>query len=460
MTVEPPDQGAPPARPVLDFGALPPVGEGSALGAELSLALAALRSGAGEAFIGIVSVLSIVGVVVGVALLDAVVAVMTGFEVDLRDKILGANAHVVVMRFGGGMEVDDARLATIEGVDGVVHAAPFTYNEVMIRSRWGTSGIILKGIDAARTGAVTAVRDQLTTGLDGALETDASRQAVFLALDTPIPGRFQDDATLPPILIGSELADQLQVMPGDQVQVINPIGNGDRGVLGMPSPTFRNLRVLGVFHSGMFEYDTKWTYVGVPFAQDFFQTGETVAGVEIRVRDIDDVDRVARDLEAALGHPHYARHWRNMNQALFEALELEKVVMGLILGMIVVVAGLLIVSNLYMLVLTKRREIAILKAMGAGRGTIARVFVWVGAIIGVTGTVGGTLLGWLLCLGLERYEYPLETDVYYLSSLPVVIQPGAMAVVAVAALVICFLATLAPALRASGLHPVDGLRDE
>lgn len=448
-------------EPRLDLRALPEVERGSSLGAELWLAWAALRSGAGEAFIGVVTALSVLGVVVGVALLNAVLAVMTGFEVDLRDKILGANAHVVVMHHQQQMVASDEVIAKAESVRGVRHAAPFVYSEMMLRSRWGTSGVILKGIDPARTGEVTDVRDQVNLGLRGETATDAERRDVFAALSAPVP--FENDEGEEPlhgILLGNELAAQLQVRPGDLVQVINPLGRGERTLLGMPSPTFLNLRVVGTFDSGMFEYDTKWSYVGLDVAQRFLDMGDRVTGLELRVDRIDDVDRISREVEQALGYPHYARHWRNMNQALFEALELEKIVMGLILGMVVVVAGLLIVSNLFMLVLTKRREIAILKAMGAGWAHILRVFVFVGAFIGVVGTSLGTALGLLLCEIIARYEYDLGTDVYYVKTLPVVVEPGPVLVVAIGSLVVCFLATIAPALRAARLHPVDGLRAE
>lgn len=453
------EAGQPSTSPV-DFDRLPAVESRRAFSAEWWLARGHLRAGSGELFVSLITALSILGVVLGVAVLDCVLAVMSGFEIDLRDKILGANAHVVVMKLGGGVDATPDLLHTIESVPGVEHAAPFIYSEMMIRSRFGTSGVVFKGVDPERTGAVTEVLNQIQRGVDGKVETVDQKRAVFTSLAGTLTGTGPDgDTAYPTMIVGNELATDLQIEPGDVVQVINPLGSGP-SMMGMPTPTVRSFRVAGVFHSGMFEYDTKWTYVSVAAAQDFLKQPDTVTGVEIRVKDIDAVEPISRQIEDKLHYPFYARHWRNLNQSLFEALALEKLVMGLILSLISGVAGLLIVSNLYMMVLTKRREIAILKAMGAGAGTVLRVFVMVGAVIGLVGATLGTLLGYAGCEFLAWYQWPLETDVYYLSSLPVVFEPENFASSAVVALLICLLATVYPAYRAASLDPVEGLRYE
>ncbi len=443
------------------FDKLPPVPEGSSWPAERWLALGHLRSGGGtgEAFVSVVTALSVVGVVLGVAVLNCVLAVMTGFEIDLRDKILGANAHIVVLQYGGSMESGDEVLAKVESTPGVAHAAPFIYAEAMIRSASGVSGAIFKGVDPLRTGEVTTVRDQIVLGLEGPTTDDDERRQVYVALDQPIPGPRAEDEPLPGILIGDELAQELVVAPGDEVQIINPMGRGP-GFMGVPTPTVKRFRVAGVFHSGMFEYDTKWTYVAIPAAQEFLGIEGRVTGVEVRLDDLDAAPAISDQLDAELEHPYYARNWRNLNAALFEALALEKVVMGLILGLINVVAGLLIVSNLTMMVMMKRREIAILKAMGASRGAIQRIFVTVGGVIGLIGAAVGSALGYGGCRFLAWYQWPLETDVYFLSSLPVVIEPLNFVIVAAAGLLVCLLATVYPAWRAASVDPVAGLRNE
>jgi len=455
-------ESAPDEGPGIDFGALPPIPNGTPYRAEWWIAQSHLRSKKSEAFVSLVTVLSILGVVAGVAVLNWVISVMSGFEIDLRDKILGTNAHIVVLDHTGGIAKPDELAEKVMAIEGVVAVAPFVYSEMMIRSAWGNAGIVYKGVDPEHTGEVTSVRDDLEKGLAGELTTDAERAAVFSALSElvpPPPGAADDERPLPGILLGRELQLALAVFPGDTVQVINPIGRGV-GPMGVPIPQVRSYRVAGVYYSGMYEYDTKWAYVSNTEASSFLDLGDKVTGLEIKVDDIDAVERITEDIAEIAPYPHYTRHWKNLNQKLFEALALEKWVMGLILSMIVVVAALLIVTTLIMLVITKAREIAILKAMGASKGSILRVFVIEGSLIGLIGTVLGTILGLIGCGVLKEYGYPLETDVYYLSELPVVVEPGNVAIIAAGAFVLCFLATLYPAWKASSVDPVEGLRYE
>jgi lipoprotein-releasing system permease protein len=210
----------------------------------------------------------------------------------------------------------------------------------------------------------------------------------------------------------------------------------------------------------MYEYDTKWTYVTIPDAQDFLQQGAVATGIEARVEDPDRVDPVALSVEEALSGSFYVRHWKNLNRNLFSALKLEKIVMGLILSLIVAVASLNIVGSLILVVVTRRREISILRAMGASKRAVRLAFMLEGLIIGVVGTVVGTILGLVGCALLDWYRFPLDTDVYYLDRLPVVVEPLTVVVVAVSAVLISFLATLYPATVAARVDPVEGLRYE
>lgn len=431
---------------------------------ELLIAWSHLRSRRQDAGISLIAVLSVMGVTVGVAVLIIVLAVMAGFEVDLRNKILGSNAHLVVLEFAGAMEDSDKVIEGVNASPGVIAAAPFVYTEVMIRSQFATSGAILKGMDPVRTPDVTDIAKDLIHGPQGEPQSIEERRKIVADIHNPAPCLGQDPKdtdALPGILLGEELAGLLRVRPGDRLYVINPVGGGS-GPLGMPIPTTRTFRVSGIFYTGMYEYDTKWTYVALEDAQSFLSLGNRVTGVEAKVEEsrIYDIQAISEDIRQRLEGVYVIKNWLTMNAALFSALKLEKWVMGLILLLIVVVAALGIVTNLVVMVITRAREIAILRAMGASSEDIRRIFVLEGGIVGVVGTSLGTILGLAGCVALDRYRFPLDTNVYYLDSLPVVIEPASIVTVVITALLICFAATLYPATRAARLDPVEGLRYE
>ena len=428
----------------------------------LLIARSHLRSRHAEAGVNSLATVSIVGVAVGVAALIMVLAVMEGFEIDLRSKILGSNAHLVALHQSGWFGDYTSAADQLEAVPGVEAAAPFVYSEAMLRSHTGSAGVILKGVDPARTPTVTDIRRNIKVGPSGELDTDEERRAVLDGLAHPARAIAQaddDNDDLPGILIGTELAATLGVYPGDRLHVINPVGGGV-GPFGVPVPKVQPFRVAGVFYSGMYEYDTKWSYVTIADAQAFLVSGDKVTGLEARVSDIDAVGALSLEVEKALGPAFFARNWKTMNKSLFAALRLEKYVMGLILSLITAVASLNIVGSLILIVVTRAKEISILRAMGASVGSIRLIFMLEGLLIGVVGTLIGGTLGLAGCKALQTYPFPLDTDVYYVDKLPCVIVPETVALVAASAVGICLLATLWPARIAARVQPADGLRYE
>ncbi|MEC8191401.1 MAG: ABC transporter permease [Myxococcota bacterium] len=417
------------------------------------------RRTVGVSAIGLVAVL---GVTVGVTALIMVLAVMEGFEIDLREKILGSNAHVVVLHFDGYFDDYEGTQATLEGIDGVAASAPFIYTKAMIQGRFGHDGVVVKGLDVKRTQSVTNVRDVLTVGPLGALTSMEERAGVFASLRDPpraIAQPADDTEALPGIIVGTKLAETMSLFPGDRVHLINPAGGGT-GPFGSPIPKVKPFRLAAVFESGMYEYDTGWTYVAKEDLQQFLGVADVVTGYEIRGHDIEEAGAIKDRIDRALGYPFYTNHWKKLNQSLFEALALEKVVMGLILSLIVLVASLNIVGMLVLVVVTRTREISILRAMGASAMRVRQIFMLEGLLIGLVGTAIGTVLGLVGCEALKNYEFPLDTDVYYVDTLPVVVQYDTVAVVALVAVLICFAATLYPATIAARIRPVDGLRYE
>ncbi|MSQ02852.1 MAG: FtsX-like permease family protein [Myxococcales bacterium] len=431
---------------------------------ELLIALSHLRSRRQDAGVSLIAVLSVFGVTLGVGVLIVVLSVMEGFEIDLRKKILGNQAHMLVLAYGGPLEEPSAIADKVAALDEVKAVTPFSYSEVMLRSTYGISGAILKGIDPERALAVNDVAHDIEVGPRGEPTSDHERAAIVRTLHAPPPAVAQDigdDEVIPGIILGTGLAEALRVYPGDKVHVINPIG-AQTGPMGVPIPTIRTFRVAALVHSGMYEYDTKWSYITLGDAQEFMSLGTSATGLEVRVHEgrIWDVMDSSALVEMTLGPSYYTRNWLTMNEALFQALALEKWVMGIILAQIISVAALGIVTNLIVMVVTRGREISILRAMGATSSMLRKIFVIEGLTVGLVGTSLGVALGLASCAVLSRYKYPLDTNVYYIDSLPVVVVPSTVAVVAIGAVVVCLLATLYPASRAAALHPVDGLRYE
>ena len=398
-----------------------------------------LRAKQKEAFISLITILSIAGVTVGVMALIIVIAVMAGFESDLKQRILGVESHVVLMRHGGSFYDYRNVFKQVEDMNGVEAATPFIYTQSMIRSTSGVSGAVLRGIAPESAGRVIKI-----------LENSVLRRLKHMHLEG------KSAVSAPGIILGKELARNLSVVEGDTVYLISP-----RGIISPIGhlPAMKRFEVVGRFESGMYEYDGSLAYIHLNDAQKILRMGDSVTGIEVRVDDIYGARQIAEKIVANLGFPYWAKDWMRMNRNLFSALKLEKTVMFIILALIVLVAAFNIASTLIMMVMGKTRDIAILKAMGATDSSIKRIFIFKGMIIGFVGTTLGVCLGFILCELLEKYKFiDLPGDVYYISTLPVRLKIFDVSVIASAAVLICFLATLYPAHQASKLDPVEAIR--
>jgi lipoprotein-releasing system permease protein len=401
---------------------------------ELWIALRHLRARRRELFISLTTWISVGGVALGVAALTVVLSVMTGFEADLREKILGTHAHVVVSADPGNIRDPGAVMAAVEALPEVRGATPFVHRQVLLMADTASRGAVFRGVDPASAARATDLGKFLISGRLGDLEGE-------------VPG----------LLVGREMARNMGLFVGDRVRVVSPDGNPTPVGL---MPRLRSFRVAGIFASGLYEYDTGYVFAALPAAREFLRM-DGVSGVEVRLEDLFRARRVAAEIRGALGPGYRVRDWMELNRSLFGALALEKTAMFVILALIVVVAAFNIASALIMVVLEKSRDIGVLKAMGASNRSIRRVFVFEGCVIGALGTAVGTGGGWLLCELLKRYKFiELPSDVYYIDTLPVVMQPELFVAVGGCAVLLCYLATLYPSWQASRLDPIETLRYE
>jgi lipoprotein-releasing system permease protein len=503
--------------------------------------------------ISVITFIAVTGVALGVAALLTVQAITSGFQKEFRDKVLGVNAHVLVLKYGLDFHEYRDVIAMAEPMPEVTGAAPFLINEMMLAKEDRLSGVLVKGVDPDRLGQVLDLPDQLVQGgleglrLPGAQPPrDPERDARPIAGDdldevlrdlldgepasgdaggeapgdpdeapsrhrpaweapdgadgrlpeVAVPsaeeverllGAMDDDAGMPTdeweaqaaaeggpdgagdgdrtlsgIVVGATLAEGLGIGVGDRVKVISPLTGLDVSMWAPEArvPRSRDFRVIGVFEAGFQEYDSRLVYVDLYEAQRFHEHGDAVTGVEMRVRDIDGARGVARTLERKLAGPFHTMDWSELNHNLFTALEIQKIMLSLVIASIIIVAAFNVIATLIMVVLEKKREIAILKAMGATDGAVLLVFLVQGAVIGVVGTAIGLVLGGGLVAYLTAYEFPLDPKVYLIDHLPLVVSPAVFVVTSLVALGICLAATLIPSWWAARMLPADGVRYE
>jgi lipoprotein-releasing system permease protein len=401
-----------------------------------------LRPTRKEGFVSIISILSLLGIAVGVAALIIVMAVMNGFRHDLLSRILGLKGHIMVQGVQGALPDFDQIVRQVRAVPGVTSAAPVVEGQVMASANGASLGVLVRGIRADDLEHMAIVSKSISP--------------------TALAAFRGDDA----VIIGSRMAERLGLMPGMSITLIAPRGNVTPfGV----TPRIKTYRIVGTFSIGMSEYDQSYIFMPLEQAQLYFNMGATVSGLEVMTVDPDRVKELAVPVSQAAGAYARTYTWQDINSSFFDAIEVERNVMFMILTLIVLVAALNIISGLIMLVKDKTRDIAILRTMGATSGAMMRVFMIAGASIGITGTLIGFAIGVVFCANIESIRQGLskltgttlfDPTIYFLERMPARMETGEVASVVIMALALSFLATLYPAWRASRLDPVEALRYE
>jgi lipoprotein-releasing system permease protein len=519
------------------------------MGFSLELALRYMSSKK-RAFISVGTLFAVVGVSLGVAALTTVMSVTGGFRSQFRDKVLGVNAHVLILKRSSDFSDYRELMDQMKDVPGISGIAPFTINPMMVTHGDRTAtGVLLKGVDPAKIGDVldlpkhivagnleglrvpgakpperrrpsfeTTPREPKTPlGREGLLEEirksvredELKKEAAALGLggagalgveeedqggakaevpaeeeprgsivpkggyeselpeDDILPEEVNPDpckspsSSLPGIAIGRSLGENLAASLGSCVRVTSPTIGFSFSRDTIRAPVAKEFRVIAIFDAGFDQYDSRLVYTDLYEAQQFYDTGDSVTGIEMTVKDIDQARSIARLIDERLGNGlHYTMDWEELNHGLFTALRIQQIVMSLVLALIIIVAAFTVIATLIMVVLDKKREIAVLKAMGASDSMVLRAFLYQGGFIGVLGAIFGLALGYGVCKFLLVYAIPLDPQVYFISRLPVEIRPWDFLLVGIFAVLVCLTATVWPALHAARFRPAEAFREQ
>ncbi len=403
---------------------------------ELHIAVRYLLAKRKQAFISVISAFTTIGVMVGVMAVIIALAIMTGLQQELRDRILGSTPHVYVWKLGGIVD-ERAESDKLRQLPDVIGAAPAILGQGLVSASQETVPIQVKGIDPDLEPQVTDVKQAMLSG--------------------DLDGLRNGHGGLDGIVLGKDLAAKLRVEVGDEVSLLT--AQGTLSPMGM-MPRPRRMRVVGTFRLGLLEADSTFGYVSIDTAKRLFDKDQ-VDHIQLRLDDVIAAPRISEAIEEKLGKDYLKQDWTEMNRSLFSALTLEKIAMSLAIGLIVGVAALNIVTSLVLLVIEKNRDIAILKTMGASAKSVTAIFVLQGLFIGLVGTAVGAVAGLVVCYIFDHYRLiSMPMDVYQVSHLPFKVLPLDFTLVVIAAVVVCLLATIYPSRRAAHLDPAEALRYE
>jgi len=427
---------------------------------ELFVAARYLRAKRRQAVVGVITVISIIGVAAGVASLIIALAINNGFRQDLQDRLLGASSHVNLLRVeADGIRNWEALLSQLAKQPHVVAGAPAIYEQVLISRGARAQGAVLKGIIPAEENKVGDLLNSVKIGSAAPLASQEGQAAIPASSDSDEnPLSAKTTASLAPIVLGKDMADQLGATVGSVVTATSP--QGELTPFGIV-PKYARFKVVGIFNSGFYDYDNTWAFIRLSDAQRLFDLSDVVSVLEFKVDDIYKAAEVGRELEAAAGKGFLSTNWMEQNRALFRALRLERVVTFITIGLIVFVAALNILISLIMMVMEKTRDIAVLVSMGAKKRQVRHIFMLQGLLIGVIGTAIGLVLGYSISWAAGHYHLlSLSAEVYSIDYVPFAPRLWDALLVCAVAIGISFVATLYPSRSAAGVLPAEALRYE
>ena len=424
------------------------------------IALRYLVQGRKKGTLSFISIVSVTGLALGVASLIIVLSVMDGFLNEMTKTVLSTTSHANIYKLTGSFDNHKNLAAQIRKINGVKGAQPVVFNEVLVTSGKEIAGAILNGVNSREYSIISNVPNTVKEGSFDCLDPDKKCTGSKKSDHAKAVAEFlEEDYEVYPVVIGSDMAEKLKVKINSTITLVSSKGSStDRDGL---VPVSRNFKVVAIFDTGLHDYDSRFIYTDIKAAQKFLDTGEKISFISIRVNDIRELEKIKGKItNISGGFPYAIQDWEEMHRTTFKFLRLQKVVMFIILGFIILVASFGIITTLIMLVISKKREISVLRSLGVKRSTVSGIFMLDGFIVGLFGTFIGSLLAVIGCIFLQKIEFPLSKEVYFFSYMPVEMSVSTFLSVMGASLIISIIATLYPSIKASGITPIEGLRYE